>query len=131
MATYTIYKAPGWHGEPCDPVLTQTDDEREAAMLAGERVDIRMPGGSNPHNCYAVDADGELVEPIESYRCDECGELVEWGSDGPTGTLDGEVLECPEAHESHLVTWVCETCAVDSYCWRLQGYCDCERCDDD
>ncbi len=129
---YTIYRAPGWHGEPTDPVIGHVETERQAALMAGERVDIRMPGGSNPHDCYAVDEDGELVDPIESFRCGACGELTEWGDGeegGPTGTQDGQVLPCPGAVESHTVTWVCEDCAVDDYCWRLvQGDCPCDRC---
>ena len=32
--SYTIYQAAGWHGEPSDPVIGTTDDEREAAIRA-------------------------------------------------------------------------------------------------
>lgn len=127
--SYTIYRAPGWHREPYDPPICTTDDRDEAALMAGERVDIRMPGGSNPHNCYAEDEDGELIDAVDSFRCDECGELHAWGDDGPTGAIDGQILPEPGAHESHLVTWICEDCAVDSYCWALAGDCDCERCE--
>lgn len=107
---YTIYRAPGWHGEPEDPVIGTTNDEREAAMTAGCRADLGMPGNCNPHDCYATDEDGKKVDRIESYRCGDCDELIEWG-DGPTGMMGGEILECAGAVESHLVTWVCEGCA--------------------
>ncbi len=108
---YTVRKAPGWHGEPCDPVVCTTEDEREAAMLAGCRVDIHMPGNCNSNDCYAEDEDGHRIDPIESFRCDDCGELCEWGDSGPWGTMDGKILECPGGVEKHLVTWVCDDCA--------------------
>lgn len=109
--TYTIYRAPGWHGKPHDPVVATTDDRRRAAMLAGERIDIHMPGGSNRYDCYALDEHGREVARIESYRCDQCNELVEWGDDGPAGgAAEGRVLECPEGYPSHLVTWLCDDC---------------------
>lgn len=108
---YTVYRAAGWHGEPDDPVVLETDDEKEAAMLAGCRVDIGMPGSCNPYDAYATDEDGDEVDRIESFCCDECGELTEWGEYGPTGTMDGEVLECAGGVEKHLVTWVCDECA--------------------
>jgi len=107
---YTIYQAPGWHGEADDPIIDETDDEREAAMRAGCRIDIHMPGASNRYDAYALDEDGEEVERIESFRCDNCGEIVEWG-DGPIGAKDGRILECPGGVEKHLVTWLCATCA--------------------
>ena len=114
MMTYTIYRAPGWHGEPTDPVIDTTEDERTAAMRAGCRVDIRMPGQSNRYDAYATDEDGNQVERIESFACDECGEIVEWGESGPVGTQDGRILECPGGVEKHLVTWLCEDCAEAS-----------------
>lgn len=109
--TYTIYRAPGWHNEPTDPVIGVTDDEHEAAMMAGERCDIKMPGSCNAHDCYALNENSERVEPIESFRCDNCGELVEWPEYGPIGAMGGRILECPDAVEKHLVTWLCESCA--------------------
>ena len=114
--TYTIYQTPGWHSEPTDPVIASIDDEHEAALRAGERVDIHMPGNCNAHDCYALDEDGDCVEPVESFRCDKCEELVEWGDSGPIGTMEGKVLECPDAMETHLVTWLCKDCAVE-YEW--------------
>lgn len=114
MATYRIFKAPGWHREPADPMTHETDDEREAAMMAGERVDIHMPGNCSSHDCYAEDEDGETVTPIESFRCDVCDELFEWGECGPQGGYGGSLLECPEGMEKHLVTWMCDACA-DEY----------------
>lgn len=126
---YTIYQAAGWHGEPEDPVIGRTEDMHEAAMMAGERVDIRMPGGSNPHDCYALDEDGERIDPIESYRCDRCGELFEWGDDGPTAADDGYIIDEPGVYESHLLTWLCGSCAIDDYCWSRAGGCyGCDRC---
>jgi len=111
---YAIYQAPGWHGQPDDPVICTTDDETRAAMRAGCRADIGMPGDCNHYDCYAVDTEtGEQVEPIESYCCDDCGELNEWGGDGPIGTMDGEILSYPDSAEKHLVHWVCEDCASD------------------
>lgn len=130
MSRYTLYRAAGWHTEPTDPVIGHPASRRDAALAAGERVDLRMPGSSDPHDCYAVDEDGAEVEPVQSYRCDACGELHEWDDDGPTGTKDGEVLLCPAAHESHTVTWVCEQCALDHYCWRLVQHCECDRCEE-
>jgi uncharacterized protein YlaI len=109
--TYTIYSRPGWHGEAYDPVIDTTESEREAAMLAGCRIDIHMPGACNKHNMYALDEDGNRVEPIESFRCDACGELTEWGESGPVGAMDDRILECPQAAEKHLVTWLCDDCA--------------------
>ena len=111
MTTYTVYRAPGWHSEPDDPVIMETLEKEDAAMRAGCRVDIHMPGGCNPHDAYALDDDGELIDPIESFQCEECGELCEWGKYGPVGTMRGEVLECAGAMESHLVTWLCRECA--------------------
>ena len=58
---YTIYRAAGWHGEPNDPMIAEVEDEREAAMLAGERVDIHMPGASNQYDKYAVDDSGDEI----------------------------------------------------------------------
>ena len=110
---YTIYQAAGWHGEPEDPVLATTDDEREAAMRAGCHADLGIPGNCNTYDAYAMDEDGNPVEPIDSFCCDKCGKLVEWGEYGPTGTMDGKVLECAGAVDKHLVTWVCENCAED------------------
>jgi len=110
---YIVRKAPGWHGEPHDPVILETDDEEEAAMRAGCRVDIKMPGDSNPYDAYALDEEDEWVERIESFSCGKCGELTPWGEYGPTGTMDGRVLECAGAVEKHLVTWVCDGCASD------------------
>lgn len=110
---YTIYRAAGWHGEPEAPIIGETDDKREAALRAGCRADLGMPGGSNPYDAYAEDEDGNEVDKIMSFCCDECGEIVEWGEYGPTGTMKGKILECPEAMESHLVTWICEDCASD------------------
>ena len=111
MSTYTIYKAPGWHGEPSDPVIEVTDDEEYAAMMAGCRIDIKMPGNSNRYDKYAADEDGQRVDRVDSFACDSCGELTKWGADGPHGCMDGEVLECPEVIGKHLVDWVCEDCA--------------------
>ena len=109
---YQVYQAAGWHGEPSDPLLMETDDERRAAMLAGERVDIKMPGGSNRYPAYAVNAEtGERLERIESYICDRCGELTEWG-DGPQGIYNGRIHGCPASLPKHLVTWVCDDCAL-------------------
>ena len=110
---YTVFRAPGWHGEPSDPIILETDDEREAAMRAGLNVSLGMPGDCNTHDAYAQDGDGNPVEPIMSFCCDKCGELTEWGESGPTGTMDGRVLECAGAMESHLVTWVCDECAEE------------------
>lgn len=110
---YKIYQSPGWHGEPSDPVIHETDDEREASLMAGRRVDIKMPGGSNRHDCYALDSDGDTVAPTESFACDGCGELHEWGDDGPQGAMDGRILECAEAAEKHLVTWLCCECVQE------------------
>lgn len=108
MARYQIYRAPGWHGQPTDPVIEETDDALAAAMRAGCRVDIGMPGQCNRHDAYAIDtATGERVEPIESYCCDACGDLIEWG-DGPIGAMNGQILGCPEAAEKHLL---CHDCA--------------------
>lgn len=108
---YKIYQSPGWHSQPDDPEIGSTDDEREAAMLAGERIDIHMPGNSNKYDSYAIDAEtGERLTPLDSYRCDMCDSLYEWGA-GPIGTMDGEILECARAVEKHRVTWVCEACA--------------------
>lgn len=110
--TYTIYKAAGWHSEPDDPEIMRTDDEETAALRAGCRIDISIPGGSHKYDAYAVDNDtGEVIDRIESYQCDECGEIVAWDDDGPTGTYNGEILECAESMESYLVTWVCPACA--------------------
>lgn len=108
---YEVREAPGWHNKVNDPVIFTTEDEAEASMWAGMRIDLIMPGNCNSYCHYAVDEDGNEVERIESFRCDECGELVEWGEHGPVGTKDGEILECPRAMEKHLVTWVCEDCA--------------------
>jgi hypothetical protein len=111
---YNVYKAAGWHGDPTDPVILETDDEHEAAMRAGCRADIGMPGSCNPYDSYATDAEtGDLVEPIESFCCDSCGEIVEWGEYGPNGAIDGRLLECPQAAEKHLVCWICDSCADD------------------
>jgi len=107
---YTIYKAPGWHGESDDPIIGTTDDERDAAMRAGCRIDIEMPGASNKYDAYATDEDGNEVDRIESFRCSICGELVEWG-DGPMGAHNGRLLDCPQSVEKHLVTWMCASCA--------------------
>jgi hypothetical protein len=107
---YTIYRAPGWHGEAFDPVVCTTEEKSEAMLIAGCRADIGMPGDCNKFSAYATDADGQDVGRIESYRCADCGELVEWG-DGPTGMMDGEVLDSPGSVEKHLVSWVCEECA--------------------
>jgi hypothetical protein len=82
-------------------------------MIAGCRVDIGMPGGCNKYNAYAVAENGNQVERIESYCCDDCERLIEWGADGPIGTMDDEILECAESVEKHLVTWVCEECAEE------------------
>ncbi len=109
---YTLYRAPGWHSEPEDPEICQVETEEEAALLAGERIDIHMPGGSNRYDSYALDEDGNRVDRIMSYRCDECDEVIPWGDDGPVGLDDaGEILECPGGREKHTVTWVCEHCA--------------------
>ena len=107
---YTIYKAAGWHGESNDPAIATTDDEREAAMRAGCRQDIGMPGDCNKYDAYAVDEEGNKIERIESFCCDMCGELCEWGN-GPLGGMDGKILECPGGAEKHLVTWMCEECS--------------------
>jgi len=112
MAKFTMYRAPGWHGEPDDPIIGETDDRQHAAMRAGLRVDLGMPGDSNKYDAYATDEDGTEVDRIESFQCDECGEIVEWGN-GPIGTMDGRILGCPQAVEKHLVTWVCEECAAE------------------
>ena len=109
---YTIKRRSGWHGQPTDPTIETTPDVEHAALRAGCRIDIHMPGGSNPYDAYAVDEDGEEVEPIDSFCCDECGELIPWGEYGPTGTMGGKVLECPQGVESHLVTWMCDDCAA-------------------
>lgn len=111
MSEYTVYKAAGWHGEPIDPVILRTDDEREARMRAGCRIDIHMPGFCNRYDAYATDEDGDRVEPIESFQCEECGGIEEWGEDGPIGTKDGRWLECVGSREKHTVTWVCQSCA--------------------
>lgn len=109
---YRVYRAPGWHGRPTDPLIHETDDEREAAMMAGCRVDLGMPGQSNRYSAYAVDPDGEPVDRIESYECDECGRLHEWGDHGPIGVHGGIILGPPPVPvESHLVTWCCPDCA--------------------
>lgn len=111
---YEIYKAPGWHSELDDPVIATTDDARDAAMRAGCRADLRMPGGSNCYDAYTIDTtDGSEVERIESFRCDHCHELIEWAKEGPYGALEGQLLDCPEAVEKHLVTWLCEECAAN------------------
>ena len=107
---YTVHRAPGWHGDPGDPVIMTTDDEREAALRAGCRVDLGMPGASNKYDAYAVGEDGEEVDRIESFCCDGCEKLVEWGWGGPIGAMDGKVLECAAAVEKHLVCWLCEDC---------------------
>lgn len=108
---YAVKLAPGWHGEPCDPVVRRTRDERKARLMAGQRVDIKMPGACNRYRYYAVDEKtGEELDRIESFKCDACGRLVEWG-DGPIGTSDGRILECPQATPKHLVDWLCESCA--------------------
>ena len=107
MTTFHVYQAPGWHGQPDDPCILVTHDEREAAMRAGERADLRMPGDCNQYDAYAEDADGNRVEPIESFCCDACGKLAEWGEHGPTAMKDGEIAE---GMETHLVDWVCDDC---------------------
>ena len=112
MGMYTIYKAAGWHGEPSDPVIGTTDDENEAAMRAGCRADIGMPGNCNKYDAYATDDAGGELDRIESFRCDSCEKIIVWG-DGPTGAMDGEILECPESVEKHLVCWLCDDCAED------------------
>ena len=112
MAEYQVKSLPGWHCEPEDPEIYETDDAREAAMQAGCRMDLVMPGNSNRYNAYAVDSHGCEVERIDSFCCDECADLTEW-NDGPTGTMDGEVLECPEVVEKHLVMWICDECAAE------------------
>jgi hypothetical protein len=94
--------------------MRTTDEEREAAMRAGCRIDIRMPGGSNKYDAYALDENGDEVDRIESFVCDECEDLVEWGECGPIGAKDGRILECAGAVEKHLVTWLCSECA-DAY----------------
>ncbi len=110
---YHIYLAPGWHGELSDPLICVVDDERLARMMAGERIDIQMPGACSKYRCYAVDEEtGERLEPIPSFRCDACGELREWGEYGPIGGMEGRILECPGAAPKHLVTWMCEDCAA-------------------
>ena len=108
---YTIYKAPGWHGDPTDPIIRETDDEREAAMRAGCRIDIKMPGGSNKYDAYATDEDGNELPRIESFCCDSCGKIVEWGEGGPSGAYNGRLLDSPGSVEKHLVTWLCDGCA--------------------
>jgi hypothetical protein len=113
-AQYQIYRAPGWHGEPDDPLIAETDDEREAALRAGCRIDIGMPGASNKYDAYAIDSEtGEEVERIESFWCDVCEELVAWGDYGPQGGNGGRILECPQAAEKHTVTWMCDDCAAE------------------
>ena len=112
---YTVHQAPGWHGAPSDPVIMTTDDIHAAALRAGCRVDITMAGTSSKYDAYAVDEDGEKVDRIESFCCDSCEELVEWGEDGPIGTMGGEILECPQTAKNHLVSWVCEDCANSNH----------------
>lgn len=107
---YHVKRAAGWHNEVVDPTIMTTDDRTEAAMRAGCRIDIRMAGHSGRYDAYAVDDDGHEIERIESFRCAVCGKVVEWGEDGPTGIKDGRVLECPDAAETHLVSWVCDDC---------------------
>lgn len=111
--TYFIHKAPGWHNEPEDPVIETTEDETYAAMRAGRRIDIHIPGGSNRYDAYAVDGDGGPVKPIESFCCEHCSELHAWGEYGPVGTSEGKTLECPEAMDRHLVEWICEGCEAE------------------
>ncbi len=108
---YRVFQAPGWHGEPNDPCIMETEDRQAAAMRAGERADIGMPGHCNPYDAYAQDEDGNDLDLIESFRCEACEELIEWGEYGPTGTMGGKVLECAESVEKHLVTWLCTDCA--------------------
>jgi len=110
---YRVLQAPGWHGDPDDPLLMETEDEREAAMRAGCRADINMPGQCNQHDAYAVDEDGNEVDRIESFRCGECGEIIEWGDNGPQAGVDGELIDGGSV-EKHLVTWLCDSCA-ESY----------------
>ena len=110
---YTVYRAPGWHGEPTDPIIYRTNDETEARLRAGCRVDIKMSGRCDRYDAYAVDDEtGERVEPIPSFRCDHCGVLIRWGNygPGPTGVYEGRVLECARSMEKHLVDWVCDDC---------------------
>ena len=111
MSEYTIYQMPGWHGEPENPIILETDDEHEARLWAGLRLDHRMPGASNRYPYYACDKNGREVERLDAYRCADCGEMIPWGDDGPVGMMGGEVLECPQSVETHLVSWVCEKCA--------------------
>ncbi len=105
--SYAIYQGAGWHGEASDPVVAVVDTMEEAAMIAGCRQDIRMPGDCNPYDCYAVDEDGEEVERVDSYWCDGCGELTQWGEYGPTPIVEGKFCE---GVEKHLVDWHCEDC---------------------
>ena len=111
MAQYTVHQAAGWHNESTDPVIMQTDDEQEAKLRAGCRADISMPGGCNRYDAYAVDDDGRDIGRIESFRCNECGEIVPWGETGPVGTMGGKILDCPGSVEKHLVSWLCDDCA--------------------
>lgn len=108
---YTIRNAAGWHNQISAAIITTTDSEDEAALRAGCRADIRMPGGSGKYDAYATDEDGDEIERIESFLCADCGEIVAWGENGPTGTMGGEIMECPGSVESHRVSWVCGKCA--------------------
>jgi len=110
---YIIYRAPGWHGEPKDPVIATTNDRNKAAMMAGTRVDIYMPGECNPYDRYAVDSKtGEHIERVESFFCDKCEQLTPWGIDGPVGLKDGRIFDYPGTSEKHLVSWLCHSCAA-------------------
>lgn len=114
LGRYEIYLAPGWHGQPEDPIVGATDDRETAALIAGENLAIKIPGDSAAHRYYAADSStGERLEPLESFRCDVCGDLFPWGEHGPIGTKDGRVLECPGGVEHHLITWCCESCAAE------------------
>lgn len=107
---YEIYQAAGWHGYPEDPLICTTEDRREAALMAGCRVDMGMPGQASPYSCYALDEDGNEVARIDAYCCDRCDGLFEWG-DGPIATREGRILECPESVPNYLITWLCGSCA--------------------
>jgi len=108
---YQVYQVAGWHGEPDDPLLHETDDEQEASLMAGERMDIHLPGDSNKFAKYATDSDGEVLDRIESFTCGECSKLFPWGQHGPTGIVDGRIQERGDATPDHLVVWVCDDCS--------------------
>lgn len=105
---WIVRKAPGWHGEPIDPIVAEYDKEEEARAHAGDCVCIPGNGWMRWMRwLYLEDGDGRKVAVEPTLVCAECGNRIPLAA---AHCLSHPNHECPESMEPHTLTWGCEAC---------------------